>query len=86
MIKCPSEFLIHKAQVDDMFLEEARGSHEQHDSFKLIRINWLFKIVKGGTDAPSVSAQSVEEESTASLGAALLRNLHGGRCRWLGGR
>mgnify|MGYP001183411768 CR=1 FL=1 len=35
----------------------------------------LFKVVKGGADAPSVSAQSVEEKTPVLSGQALLKGI-----------
>ncbi len=43
----------------------------------------LFKVVKGGADAPSVSAQSVEEKHRFSQGKLFLKGLQR-REQWLG--
>ena len=70
-----------------MFFRRNEGEYRETDRvtrFKLIKSGkqWLraatsnfglFKVVKGGADAPSVSAQSVEEKTPLLSGQALLK-------------
>lgn len=72
-----------------MFFRRNEGEYRETDRvtrFKLIKSGkqWLraatsnfglFKVVKGGTDAPSVSAQSVEEKTPLISGQALLKGI-----------
>ena len=72
-----------------MFFRRNEGEYRETDRvtrFKLIKSGkqWLraatsnfglFKVVKGGTDAPSVSAQSVEEKTPLLSGQALLKGI-----------
>ena len=73
----------------NMFFRRQEGEYRETDRvtrFKLIKSgkNWLraatsnfglFKVVKGGADAPSVSAQSVEEKTPLLSGQALLKGI-----------
>ncbi|WP_216635997.1 accessory Sec-dependent serine-rich glycoprotein adhesin, partial [Streptococcus salivarius] len=72
-----------------MFFRRNEGEFRETDRvtrFKLIKSgkNWLraatsnfglFKVVKGGADAPSVSVQNVEEKSSLLSGTALLKGI-----------
>ena len=72
-----------------MFFRRNEGEYRETDRvtrFKLIKSGkqWLraatsnfglFKVVKGGADAPSVSAQSVEEKTPLLSGQALLKGI-----------
>ena len=72
-----------------MFFRRNAGKYRETDRvtrFKLIKSgkNWLraatanfglFKVVKGSADAPSVSAQSVEEKTPVLSGQALLKGI-----------
>ncbi|WP_302172108.1 accessory Sec-dependent serine-rich glycoprotein adhesin, partial [uncultured Streptococcus sp.] len=72
-----------------MFFRRNEGEYRETDRvtrFKLIKSGkqWLraatsnfglFKVVKGGTDAPSVSAQSVEEKTPLLSGQSLLKGI-----------
>ena len=72
-----------------MFFRRNEGEYRETDRvtrFKLIKSGkqWLraatsnfglFKVVKGGADAPSVSAQSVEEKTPVLSGQALLKGI-----------
>ena len=72
-----------------MFFRRNEGEYRETDRvtrFKLIKSGkqWLraatsnfglFKVVKGGADAPSVSAQSVEEKTSVLSGQALLKGI-----------
>ena len=72
-----------------MFFRRNEGEFRETDRvtrFKLIKSGkqWLraatsnfglFKVVKGGADAPSVSAQSVEEKTPLLSGQALLKGI-----------
>ena len=72
-----------------MFFRRNEGKYRETDRvtrFKLIKSGkqWLraassnfglFKVVKGGADAPSVSAQSVEEKTPVLSGQALLKGI-----------
>ena len=72
-----------------MFFRRNEGEFRETDRvtrFKLIKSgkNWiraatsnfgLFKVVKGGADAPSVTVQNVEEKSSLLSGTALLKGL-----------
>ena len=67
-----------------MFFRRQEGEYRETDRvtrFKLIKSgkNWLraatsnfglFKVVKGGADAPSVSAQSVEDRKSTRLNSS----------------
>ena len=75
-----------------MFFRRNEGEYRETDRvtrFKLIKSGkqWLraatsnfglFKVVKGGADAPSVSAQSVEEKTPVLSGQALLKGIAAG--------
>ena len=79
-----------------MFFRRNEGEYRETDRvtrFKLIKSGkqWLraatsnfglFKVVKGGADAPSVSAQSVEEKHRFSQGKLFLKGLQQ-REQWL---
>ena len=72
-----------------MFFRRNEGEFRETDRvtrFKLIKSgkNWLraatsnfglFKVVKGGADAPSVTVQNVEEKSSLLSGTALLKGI-----------
>ncbi|MBS6656022.1 MAG: accessory Sec-dependent serine-rich glycoprotein adhesin, partial [Streptococcus sp.] len=72
-----------------MFFRRQEGEYRETDRvtrFKLIKSgkNWLraatsnfglFKVVKGGADAPSVSVQNVEEKTSLLSGQALLKGI-----------
>ena len=72
-----------------MFFRRNEGEYRETNRvtrFKLIKSGkqWLraatsnfglFKVVKGGADAPSVSAQSVEEKTPLLSGQALLKGI-----------
>ena len=72
-----------------MFFRRNEGEFRETDRvtrFKLIKSgkNWLraatsnfglFKVVKGGADAPSVSVQNVEEKSSLLSGTTLLKGI-----------
>ena len=72
-----------------MFFRRNEGEYRETDRvtrFKLIKSgkNWLraatsnfglFKVVKGGADAPSVTVQNVEEKSSLLSGTALLKGI-----------
>ena len=73
----------------NMFFRRQEGEYRETDRvtrFKLIKSgkNWLraatsnfglFKVVKGGADAPSVSVQNVEEKTSLLSGQALLKGI-----------